>query len=167
MASPNGRQVAIGYRRLLQKSDGGLEDLAAVRLSLESTIAGLAAMHRTDQHLARLAATQNVLGNPRKSLAAHVKADIEFHALLAEATANRFFPLVLEPIHDLLIDSRLKTLRRYGARLAHGHHARILEAVRGRDAAAAADAMREHLTVNSRHLQEMAQHLDRGPIGGR
>src|SRR5262249_13400026 len=91
--------------------------------------------------------------------AAHVKADSEFHAILAEATGNRFLPLVLAPIHDLLIKSRLRTLGRYGAALACAHHARILEAVRNRDPAAAALAMREHLTVNSRHLQDLSRQL--------
>jgi GntR family transcriptional repressor for pyruvate dehydrogenase complex len=160
VASPSGREISVGYERLMRNSDAPLEDLAVVRLPLETTIAALAAMHRTDAHLARLEATQRALGNPRKSLAAHVKADGAFHAILAEATGNRFLPLVLAPIHDLLIESRLKTLGRYGAALACAHHARILEAVRSSDPAGAALAMREHLTVNSRHLQELSRQID-------
>lgn len=135
----------------------GLEDLAIVRLPLESTIASLAALNRTDAHLARLSATQRVLANPRKSLAAHVKADLQFHSILAEATGNRMFPLVLAPIQDRLTDSRLRTLRHFGAHIAHEHHDKILEAVREKDAEGAAAAMREHLTVNCRHLEEMVR----------
>jgi GntR family transcriptional repressor for pyruvate dehydrogenase complex len=159
VASPSGREIAVGYKRLMSSSDAPLEDLAVVRLPLETTIAALAATNRTDAQLARLEATQRALGNSRKSLAAHVKADSEFHAILAEATGNRFLPLVLAPIHALLIESRLKTLGRYGAALACAHHARILEAVAIGDPAAAALAMREHLTVNSRHLQELSRQL--------
>lgn len=157
VASPSGREIAVGYERMLRNSEGGLEDLAVVRLSLETTIASLAAQFRNEDHLERLAGTQRVLANPRKSLASHVKADVEFHATLAEATGNRFFPIVLNPIHDMLIDSRLKTLRHYGAHIAHEHHDTILEAVRERDASGAAAAMREHLLVNCRHLEEMAR----------
>ena len=91
---------------------------ALVRLPLETTMAALAAMSRTNDHLSRLDATQIILANPRKSLAAHVKADVAFHSILAEATGNRFLPLMLTPIQDLLIESRLQTLRRYGAALA-------------------------------------------------
>jgi GntR family transcriptional regulator, transcriptional repressor for pyruvate dehydrogenase complex len=141
----------------LNNSEAGLEDLAVVRLSLETTIAGLAAVNRTDKHLTRLAATQTVLENPRRSLAAHVKADAEFHSILAEATGNRFFPVVLAPIQDRLTDSRLKTIQQFGAHIAHEHHDKILEAIRERDPAAAAAAMREHLTVNCRHLDAMAR----------
>ena len=159
VASPSGREIAVGYERLMRNSSAKLEDLAVVRLPLETTIAALAASTRTDVHLARLEATQQILGNPRRSLAAHVKADGEFHAILAEATGNRFLPLVLAPIHDLLTDSRLRTLSRYGAALACSHHQKILEAVREGDASAAALAMREHLTVNSRHLRELSRHI--------
>lgn len=158
VALPSARAISVGYERLLRNAEAGLEDLAVVRMTLETAIVALAAIHRTDSHLTRLAATQTVLGNPRRSLIAHVKADAEFHSLLAEASGNRFFPVVLAPIHDRLTDSRLKTLKQYGAHIAHEHHDKILEAVRERDPEAAAQAMREHLTVNSRHLEELARH---------
>lgn len=156
VAVPSGREISVGYERLLRTSDVPLLDLAAVRLTLETTMAALAAAGRRESHLQQLEAAQAVLANPRRSLAAHVKADAEFHSLLAEATGNRVFPLVLAPIHDLLTDSRLKTLKRYGAALAHAHHQKILDAVRERDASAASAAMREHLSVNSRHLEAIA-----------
>ena len=163
VTSPKGRDISIGYERLMRSSEAPLEDLAVVRLPLETTIAALAATGRTDAHLAQLAATQRILGNPRKSLGAHVKADGAFHAILAEATGNRFLPLVLAPIHDLLIESRLRTLKRYGAALASSHHAQILAAVRDRDPEGAALAMREHLTVNSRHLQQLSRQIATKP----
>jgi DNA-binding FadR family transcriptional regulator len=147
----------------MRRSAVPLEDLAVVRLPLETTMAALAATNRSDEHLTKLEATQKILANPRKSLAAHVKADVAFHSTLAEATGNRFLPLMLTPIHDLLIESRLQTLRRYGAALAHSHHEKILAAVHRQDPSGAAMAMREHLTVNSRHLQELSQQITARP----
>src|SRR5262245_65521989 len=44
--APSGRQVTVGYQRLLQRADVRLEDLAGVRLPLEVAIAALAATHR-------------------------------------------------------------------------------------------------------------------------
>src|SRR5579864_7051885 len=67
VASPNGRDISVGYVRLMRGSEASLEDLAVVRLPLETTIAALAATERTDAHLAQLEATQRVLGNPRRS----------------------------------------------------------------------------------------------------
>ena len=144
--------LAFGHRRLA--------DLADVRLTLETSIAALAAQHRRPEHLRELERLQQILHQPRKSLAAHVKADGDFHATLAEAAGNPFFSLVLAPIHDLLTESRLQTLRRFGASIAWQHHQRILEAVRSQDADEAARAMEEHLTVNSRHLSEIDEEVD-------
>lgn len=157
---PNGRQVALGYERLLREVPERLADLAAVRITLETSIASLAAQHRRPEHLRELERLQQILHQPRKSLAAHVKADGDFHSTLAEAAGNPFFSLVLAPIHDLLTESRLQTLRRFGASIAWQHHQRILDAIRAQDPDEAARAMEEHLTVNSRHLSEIDEEVE-------
>lgn len=153
---PSGKPITNAYRRLLHQGAHRLEDLAAVRLPLETTIAALAATQRTEEHLARLEETQTVLGDPAQPLEAHVKADLAFHATLAEATGNPLFGLVLAPMQELLIESRRRTLNRYGAGLAQRHHARILDAVRAGDAEGASQAMRAHLEKNVQHLHEFA-----------
>jgi DNA-binding FadR family transcriptional regulator len=160
VAAPNGRQISAGYQSLLRWADCRLEDLAAVRLPLETAIAASAALNRSEALLALLEKTQEVLGNPGKSLKAHVKADLEFHAILAEATGNSIFQLVLSPIQELLIESRRQTLGRHGAAIAHKHHAAILQAVRRGDAQLASQTMREHIEANFQHLHEAAAHRE-------
>jgi DNA-binding FadR family transcriptional regulator len=150
--APNGRPITQGYQRLLRQGEVELSQLAQIRLPLETTIAGLAARHRSDEQLVRMARTQEVLGQVRASLEAQVRADLEFHALLAEASCNPLFGLVLAPIQELLIESRRRTLGRHGARLAFEHHGAILDAVRRQDETEAIEAMRRHLEVNERHL---------------
>jgi DNA-binding FadR family transcriptional regulator len=152
--APDGRQVRLGYQRLLRRADVRLEHLAGVRLPLEVSLAALAAAHRTADDLARLEGAQKALANPRASLEAHVRADLDFHAALADASGNPLFVVVLAPIQELLIESRRRTLGRHGAELAHAHHARILAAVAAGDPDGAARAMRQHLEVNLRHLAE-------------
>jgi GntR family transcriptional repressor for pyruvate dehydrogenase complex len=152
--APSDKPITAGYRRLLRQGEFRPSDLAAVRLPLETTIARLAAEHRTAEHLERLERAQQLLGNPRAGLEAHVQADLEFHAVLAEASGNPLFGIVLAPIQELLIESRRRTLGRHGAELAHGHHEAILQAVRTGDAAAAESAMRAHIEANSEHLAE-------------
>jgi GntR family transcriptional regulator, transcriptional repressor for pyruvate dehydrogenase complex len=154
--------VTLGYQRLLHRPDFRLEQLAEVRLSLETAIAASAATNRTVEHLIRLKNTQKILGNTRCSLEAHVQADLEFHAILAEATGNPFFQTVLAPIQQLLIESRRRMLSRYGSEIAFRHHAQILAAVESLDAAAAAGAMREHLEANLQHLHQVG-HEDDAP----
>jgi GntR family transcriptional repressor for pyruvate dehydrogenase complex len=155
--APSSRQVTVGYQRLLARPDFCLEDLAAVRLPLETAIAALAAHRRTAADLARLEKAQKVLGNARRSLEAHARADLDFHLALADATGNPLFQVVLEPIQELLIASRRRTLGRYGAEIAHRHHEKILAAVRAGDADAASRAMREHIEANFQHLHEAAE----------
>ena len=153
---PSSRPVTVGYQRLLRRTDLRIQDLAAIRLPLETTIAALAAARRTEADLDALRATQKVLGNPRRSLEAHVRADLDFHAVLARATGNPLFQVVLAPIQELLIESRRQTLGRYGAEIAFRHHARILTAVEAGDAAAAEQAMRDHIQANFQHLHNVA-----------
>jgi GntR family transcriptional repressor for pyruvate dehydrogenase complex len=162
---PSGRAVVLGYQRLLSRPDLRLEDLSAVRLPLETAMAALAAQRRTEADLERLDRAQRVLGDPRRSLEAHVQADVDFHAALGDAAGNPFFALVLAPIQELLIESRRRTLGRYGAALAFDHHARILDAVRAGDADSAERAMRLHLQTNYEHLKGEAEEEEHGRHG--
>jgi GntR family transcriptional repressor for pyruvate dehydrogenase complex len=155
--APHSKQVVMGYQRLLTRSDYRLEDLSAVRLPLETAIAAAAALRRTEEHLARLRRTQEILGDKNKSLEEHVRADLEFHTTLAEATGNPLFPVVLAPIQELLIQSRYRTLGRFGADLAHDHHASILDAIARRDSEDAIEAMQFHIEANMQHLGELSR----------
>lgn len=152
VATPSGKQLSEGYEWLMRHGRCSLHDLSVVRLPLETAIASLAAQHRTDEQLAQLDETQRVLRNTLQSLQRHIEADLRFHAILAEATGNPLFQILLAPIQELLIESRRLTLGRYGAELAFNHHAKILDAVRARKAKAAERAMAEHLRVNIEQL---------------
>ena len=155
MAAPSGKQVTAGYEWLLKHQSIRLSDLAEVRLPLETAIVEQAALHRTEGHLAALAAAQEVLRSKHKTLEEQIAADLEFHGILASATGNPIYALVLRPIQELLIESRRRTLGQFGAQLAYDHHEKILAAVQNQDPRAAVEAMRFHLEVNRDHLAHM------------
>lgn len=155
IAAPDGSHQRLNYEWLLKQGLVKLEHLSAARLPLETTIAVLAAEHRTEEHLKQLAATQRVMRSAKHSLRTHVEADMQFHAVLAEATGNPLFGIILAPIQELLIESRRRTLGRYGTKLAYDHHTKILDAVERRDAEAARAAMQFHIEANSRHLSDL------------
>jgi GntR family transcriptional regulator, transcriptional repressor for pyruvate dehydrogenase complex len=68
-----------------------------------------------------------------KTLDQRIDADMRFHTLLAEATGNPVFGLLLEPLTHLLRLSLKETLGRVGSdRAVHGHQ-QIIEAVRQRN----------------------------------
>jgi GntR family transcriptional regulator, transcriptional repressor for pyruvate dehydrogenase complex len=158
--APSGKPITTGYQILLKRGEVRLADVAAVRLPLETAIAAEAARRRSDEHLARMETAQAALADRRGTLDAHVRADLDFHAILAEATGNPLFGIVLTPIQELLIETRRRTVGRHGAALAHEHHARIIDAVRAGDSTAAAEAMRAHLEANYRHLSEGGESAD-------
>src|SRR5215471_17979239 len=73
--APNGRPITQGYQRLIRHGEVDLAHLSQVRLPLETTIAGLAARHRTDEQLAAMEQAQQILAHPRGSLDVQVRAD--------------------------------------------------------------------------------------------
>jgi len=156
VATPNSRPVTVGYERMLRTGTLRLEDLVEVRLPLESALARLAAIRRTDVHLRELAAAQEKLAAPGRTLTDYMAADLEFHATLAAASGNPIFAMVLVPLQELLMESRRRTLERDGREVALAHHAAILVAVERRDPQAAEAAMRHHLT-------RITQHSPKGP----
>ena len=154
------RLVALGYRHWFHRADVRLENLAEVRMPLETTIASLAAKTREDEHLARLDRAQEILGDESKSLEERVEADLEFHATLADATGNPLFQLILAPIRRPLLESRRRTIAGKGPEIAQRQHSVILNAVRERDSEKAASAMREHIESSLRHLRELGSSED-------
>ena len=134
-----------------------------LRISLESEAAGLAAQHRSATQLKLLQKTLREFTRSVASGGETVKPDFDFHLQVAVCTGNRYFAHLMEYLGTMIIPrTRLNTaqlaredraayLGRVGA-----EHATICEAIAARDAPAARDAMRLHLS-NSRDRLRRAQ----------
>jgi len=139
----------------LQRNNVALAHLFQLRHALEPGIAAAAAGAAQPAALAHLAAnldaTATLVNELEAGVAAHDEfawLDLQFHQLLAEATGNPLFQLVLDPLIDRQLEVRREGAQVPGAaRRAHDGHAAVLRAVSARDAAAAAAAMDEHLTT--------------------
>jgi GntR family transcriptional repressor for pyruvate dehydrogenase complex len=173
---PSIQHVSASYGRLLRRLDHHPEHLCAVRLVLETSIAALAATHRTDEHLDALERTQELLSRGRPATEVCVRADVDFHSTLAEASGNPIFEIVLAPIQGLLLECRRRAIPRFGSGVIIEHHGRILTAVRDGDPGKASQFMREHIELSTLHLIECmdasrrAPHPQRGKpraLGGR
>jgi DNA-binding FadR family transcriptional regulator len=137
------------------------EYLEARRL-LEVEAAGLAAERATPVAIQRLAeafdAMHTAAERARANSAAeplYQQADIDFHRAIIRAAANRPLARMAEPIHRAL-SATFGALARPKTRFERGlpEHARILEAIRAGDPAAARLAMREHLLTVEGYLRE-------------
>jgi GntR family transcriptional regulator, transcriptional repressor for pyruvate dehydrogenase complex len=155
--APSAKAAAESMKLLLlMQADGaGVQKVSEIRHIIENEIAALAASRRTEDDLRRL---DEILAEMRAHVDApevYIKSDVEFHAVLAEATQNELFVIVLDSLVEIMIEVRLLTLRVPGiARLALHYHERILDAVRSGDSEAARAIMDEHMDQATAKLME-------------
>ncbi|WBU37522.1 FadR/GntR family transcriptional regulator [Homoserinibacter sp. YIM 151385] len=125
------------------------EQLQRFREIVEVGNARLAARNRTPESLAAIDEAMTVLAGVENADDLH-RADVAFHAAVAQAADNDLCQLVLESLEPLL--QRLRR-RVWGGWVGQGGgfepiaqaHRRILEAIREGDEAGAGAAMTEHL----------------------
>jgi GntR family transcriptional repressor for pyruvate dehydrogenase complex len=124
-----------------------------IRRILEVPIAGFAAARAMPDDLAAL---HDALG--RQAAASEdddvASADVDFHLRLAFATHNELYPVLLDAMGDIMMETRLLTLKTAGY-FEQGleDHRAILAAVQARDAAHARRLMREHLANSELFMQ--------------
>jgi GntR family transcriptional repressor for pyruvate dehydrogenase complex len=138
---------------LLRRTDNSLRHLIEARRPLESEIAALAARRAGADHLERASLALGAL-ETAATLDDQVEADVRFHRVLAEATGNPVFLLLLDTLAGLLRASRYESIGKHGRLAAVEGHRLILEAVARRDPSAARDAMLAHMDWNERQLLE-------------
>ena len=128
-----------------------ITEVFQTRLVIESEMCRLAAPVMTDTQLAALEAAARTFEQAwqKGDLLAHVEADLEFHALIADACPNAMLRMFYRSIHDVLTESQRVPIpntevSRMEASISE-HHA-ILAALRARDGAKAALTMRTHIS---------------------
>ncbi len=150
--------VSENLKLLLRRRGHVLEDLLEVRSMLEVGIAGLAARRRTDANLSAMAASLAVMQARSGEPEGYVDADVEFHAELARAAQNPVVTVLLEPLTDLLKESRVKSFA--GPRtvkLRVRQHEEVFERVKARDSDGAQEAMRKHLSDTEKDLAKQSR----------
>lgn len=136
---------------------GELADLYDLRIDLEGAAAALAAVRRTDDDVAALAALlqrlQDRLYDPQPA----ADLDAAFHIGIAAATHNPYYRQLLQylnlQLHQAVATARANTLRQPGlAETVHAEHEAIVAAIRRGDAGAARAAAVAHLQNAARRL---------------
>ncbi|MGY2130553.1 FadR/GntR family transcriptional regulator [Blastococcus sp. SYSU DS0617] len=146
VADFDGRFIAEQYGLLLRLSDGTFDQLLELRLVLEVEMAALAAARRSPEHLAELRRCNEQLSRSTQSRPEFLAADLDFHEVMAEASGNPFFRLVVGPINGFLRDT-YSNGPGYPSE-AHNtieEHAEIEQAISSGDPARARYATERHL----------------------
>jgi GntR family transcriptional repressor for pyruvate dehydrogenase complex len=146
--------ATVSAIRLSFARAGGLEDLMQVRWVLEVAIAPLAAEHATKDHVERLTAAVAEMRDGT-TVERQVDADVLFHRVLAEATGNPLFPMLLDSMEGLLREFRKRSIEVRGVRSGVGEHAAVAKAVRDRDPEAARQAMFNHMQLAEKTLRKV------------
>jgi GntR family transcriptional repressor for pyruvate dehydrogenase complex len=148
VAHPDAEQLADGLATgitLLTSTAGiGLADLLELRRALEAPAAGLAALRRTDAHLAEIRAAlfDPFVDDLETKMAAHAA----YHTAVAKATGNPLFELVVRPLYQA----------KYGADVTaslpedywfqiDADHRLLLDCLAARDAESATKVATRHL----------------------
>ena len=129
-----------------------------VRIPVEAAAAKLAAERRTGRQLTRIEEAHDRLRKDVKTGHITTASDIAFHASIAGAAGNEFFPEVLKHIHESIagfMDVSLNLTRtgsRARTRQVLNEHTIILEAIQSQETEAAEVAMQFHLGQSRRRV---------------
>lgn len=132
-------------------------DVLRTRQLIEPPVAGLAALHHTDQDRLNLEKNLSRLRNESDDLEDIANIDMEFHLLLAKSSGNDLMHLILEPIHMLMPRIKVAVIKSVddARSSAIKWHTKIVQCVLKRDKKAATNAMKEHLLNAEKHMKKM------------
>jgi GntR family transcriptional repressor for pyruvate dehydrogenase complex len=135
-------KVVEALRRHAQR----LPDIIEAREALESKLAGLAAVRRTEEDLARIDEALAVMAADIEAGGRGVAGDELFHAAVTTAGHSALLQRLMGEISDLVKETRIESLSQPDrpAESLAGHR-RIAAAIRDRDAAGATAAMSDHV----------------------
>jgi GntR family transcriptional regulator, transcriptional repressor for pyruvate dehydrogenase complex len=137
----------------LKMKGTSVQELFEARITLESAIARLAAINRTEEDLTALRACLEAMKKCR-SLDLATELDFQFHDLIVEASRNSVFKVYNMPLLALQRDLRKQTLKLNGLETANRYHEMLLESLASGDADLAEKTMREHIRSALEVLQQ-------------
>lgn len=146
VAEPSAFAAAEVIALSLRRSSNTLVDLSDARHLLETHIARVAAMKATAIGIRALEATVQALASNEGDLDLCVEQDLEFHNLLARATGNPVFEIMLSPLTELLRESMKQTIS-YDIQGVVSEHKGIIEALKSKNPEQAAKRMSLHLDL--------------------
>ncbi len=160
--------VVDSLKLLLRRRAPILQDLLEVRLILEVEIASFAAIRRTEANLQELQKQLKIMREQPDRPSGYVDADVAFHLEIARATQNPVFLILLEPLSDLLRESRIASF--CGAKMVQARtrqHERIYRSILEKNVEESRAAMREHLSDTGKDLRRGRAKRSRGAAAGR
>lgn len=137
------------------------DEVRDVRAMIEIEIAGQAALKGTPQDTTRLSDAADRLERAIGSDTEY-EADVAFHRLIADATHNELYAIMLDSIADVLVESRRFSPTESGeTRGGAGDHRPILDAIVAHDPQRARQEMLKHLEASDRTYRRRLAEMQR------
>jgi GntR family transcriptional repressor for pyruvate dehydrogenase complex len=167
--------LATTVSLMLDFNQESVRHLSELRLQLETSGIEWAIERATADQVDAGEAALRQMRDSAGYAAAMMSADTQFHVTLVRASGNPYLASLFESVHRTLLDYEYQAwvekgtvpvwLRKTQAAAHIALHEPILEAVRGRDARLARQAVLHHHDVMAQHLQTVAdgKHRNAGP----
>jgi GntR family transcriptional repressor for pyruvate dehydrogenase complex len=140
------RSITEAATLLVGVGSFGVDEIVAARIETEAVCCRLAAAHRTDEDLARLAAEIALQRDEALPDEEFCASDVRFHRALVTATGNGPLRLMMHAVIESFIPvTNMLIFREQERRRTVDGHARVAEAIAARDGDRAALLIRAHL----------------------
>jgi len=127
-----------------------LPEIIEARDALETKLAALAAVRRTDEDLERIRAALDEMERDVESGGRGVEGDERFHGAVTAAAHSPLLAQMMDTISELIRETRIESLSQPGRpRDSLAGHRRIADAIQAGDLAVAAAAMHDHVGMVS------------------
>ncbi len=141
----------LGLHISMQDTPASIDDFLEIRRALEIQIAKFAAERANENDIEALETNLKEMQKYKQNPEEFAKIDLEFHILLAKATHNPLFEILLNPLMDSLLEVINLALKYEKAVTEATHfHTSILKKIKAHDVPAAGQEMADHL-VQSKH----------------
>lgn len=151
---PQYGMLGDSLKLLLRRRGDRVWHLLEMRKILEAGIAALAAERRTEMNLTAMERCLTIIRQNPSKPEGYVDADVQFHMEIARATQNPALLVLLEPLSDLLRESRVRSY--CGAQMVKlrlKQHEEIFKMIRIQDVQGARNAMSHHLADTEKDLR--------------
>lgn len=143
---PDASSLATALTLLLQFENAPFRTIAEARTGLEPMMAQLAAQRMSDEQLADLKSSVDVMRDQLDDQAVFLDENKRFHDIIAHGSGNAMFGYLVDALLGILDGSAIgidyPKVRRTAV---HKAHLRIYQAIAGRDPAASSEAMAAHI----------------------
>ena len=151
------------WRDMLSDNPALQHDLLEFRHMLESQAALLATERATELDIERIGDAFSTLEQAyaQDDMATCIRADVEFHQAIADASHNALIAHLSASLHTLIhdhVEQNLQYLHRHPDKWQHirDQHRSIWDTLRARNGQAAADAARKHIAFVQKSMSETA-----------